>query len=286
MTRSPSVDVAVRAQAATGEGPVWDGDRGVLRWVDIPPGTVHRSDLESGRDEAVTYGAAVSALALTPGGDLVVAMEQGYARIGEQGLTDVQAVLPPGFRMNDAKCDPAGRFLAGGLRTDFADGHGTLWSWSAGDPPRRLLAGLAQPNGLGWSPDGTVLYFCDTVRRTITAYEYALGTGDPGAARTLLTFAAEDGEADGLCVDADGCLWVAFWGGGQVRRHDPEGKLVARVPLPVSQPSCPAFAGGTRMVVTSARAGLSAAALAQEPLAGSVFCFDAGVTGVPVARFG
>jgi sugar lactone lactonase YvrE len=278
--------LAVRAAAAVGEGPLWDPETRKLHWVDIDSGAVHHSDLDTGADEEVGYGDNVSALALAEDGSLVAAMRRGYARLGRNGLRDVQAVLPDGYRMNDAKCGPDGRFYAGGLRTDFAPGAGTLWQWDGSGPPGRIRAGLSQPNGLAWSPAGDIFYLCDTVRRVVTASGFDPDTGHLGPPEPLITFTRADGEADGLCTDAEGGLWIAMWGGAEVRRYDPHGRQIGRIPVPVSQPSCPAFAGGSRLVITSARASLGPAELAREPLAGSVFETDAGVTGVPVGRFG
>lgn len=285
MTSAPA-QVAVRATAMVGEGPLWDPRAGRLYWVDIDSGAVHRSDLDTGADEQAVYGDNVSALALTGDGGLVTTMRRGYARLGRKGLADVQAVLPDGYRMNDAKCGPGGRFYAGGLRLDFAAGAGTLWSWDGCGPPARVREGLSQPNGLAWSPAADVFYLCDTVQRVVTAARYDPDTGHLGPPAALITFTGADGQADGMCADADGCLWIAMWGGAEVRRYDPRGRQIGRVPVPVSQPSCPAFAGGTRLAITSARAGLDAGQLHREPLAGSVFEADAGVAGVPVGRFG
>src|SRR5207342_3609180 len=102
-----------------------------------------------------------------------------------------------------------------------------------------------------------------------------------GMGRVLVELTSRDGEPDGMCSDADGGLWLAFWGGSKVCRYAPDGRLIREVTMPISKPSCPAFAGGTRMIVTSARVGLEAG---DEPLAGSVFAFDAGVAGVPIGR--
>lgn len=285
ITCSPA-QLAVGAAAIVGEGPLWEPATGRLHWVDIESGAVHHSDLDTGADEQVSYGNSVSALALAGDGSLVAAMRRGYARLGPGELRDVQAVLPDGYRMNDAKCGPDGRFYAGGLRLDFAPGAGTLWSWDGNGSPVQVRAGLSQPNGLAWSPGGDIFYLCDTVQRVVTASAFDPDTGHIGPPGPLITLTGADGQADGLCADAEGCLWIAMWGGAEVRRYDPRGRQIGRIPVPVSQPSCPAFAGGTRLVITSARAGLDAAGLAREPLAGSVFEADAGVTGVPVGRFG
>lgn len=285
ITGAPA-QLAVRATAMVGEGPLWEPETGRLHWVDIDSGAVHHSDLDTGSDDQDVYGNNVSALARAEDGSLIAAMRRGYARLGLSELRDVQAVLPDGHRMNDAKCGPDGGFYAGGLRTDFGSGAGTLWRWDGSEPPARVRAGLSQPNGLAWSPAGDIFYLCDTVQQVVTASPFDRETGHLGPPATLITFTSADGEADGMCADADGCLWIAMWGGAEVRRYHPHGQQIGRIPVPVSQPSCPSFAGGTRLVITSARAGLDAAGLAREPLAGSVFEADAGVAGVPVSRFG
>ena len=274
------VDLAVRSSALIGEGPLWDDRTQQLLWVDLAVGAVHRSGLASGTDVVTTYGESVSALALTDAGGVAVAMRRGFARLVDEGLADVEGFLPPGSRMNDAKCDPYGCFVGGSLTLGFDPGEGALWRWSSGDPPEQVLGGLTQPNGLAWSPDGSVLYVCDTRARTVTTYGYG-PEGLIGPGRVLLELSPRDGEPDGMCSDVDGGLWLAFWGGSAVRRYAPDGRLLREVAMPVSQPSCPAFAGGTRMVVTSARSGLDDC---PEPLAGSVLVFDAGVEGVPVGR--
>jgi sugar lactone lactonase YvrE len=278
--RSVQVDLAVRSDALIGEGPLWDERAGVLLWVDLAVGALHRSDLDDGSDAVTTYGENVSALALTDTGGLAVAMRRGFARIVDDRLVDVQELLPPGFRMNDAKTDPYGCFVGGSLSAEFDSGRGSLWRWCPGAPPEQVLDGLTQPNGMAWTPDGSVFYFCDTRARTVTAYGYS-ADGVTGPGRVLLELSPRDGEPDGMCSDADGGLWLAFWGGSRVRRYAPDGRLTHEVAMPVSQPSCPAFAGGTRMAVTTASTGLDAG---KEPLAGSVFVFDAGVEGVPVGR--
>ncbi len=108
-----------------------------------------------------------------------------------------------------------------------------------------VLDGVTESNGLGWSPDGGTFYYIDSgePRPRIRAFPCDLAAGTLGAPRDLVQPPPEHGIPDGLVVDAEGCLWVAFWGGGAVRRYSPDGGLLAELPAPVSQPSCPAFGG-------------------------------------------
>ena len=108
-----------------------------------------------------------------------------------------------------------------------------------------VFGGVTESNGLAWSPDASVFYYTDSgeAQSRIRAFSFDLRTGTLAGERDLIQFAPGDGVADGLVVDADGCLWIAMWGGGCVRRYSPYGELLGLYPVPVSQPSCPGFGG-------------------------------------------
>jgi sugar lactone lactonase YvrE len=93
-----------------------------------------------------------------------------------------------------------------------------------------------------------------------------------------------EGYPDGMTFDAEGCRWLAHWGGACISRYSRDGALLRRVALPTSHITNVCFGGAAlnRLFVTSARAGLSAEQLAAEPLAGAVFEVDPqDVTGLP-----
>jgi sugar lactone lactonase YvrE len=275
--------VAVRASARVGEGPVWDARRTRLSWVDILAGAIHTSDLSDGTMTTRTLPTLVGAAAPRASDGFVAAVSEGFAEVSDE-YTVRQHILAEGIRMNDAKCDPGGRFWAGSTAMDFAPGRGAVHVLEADWSTRVVVDGLTQPNGLGWSPDGRTFYLVDSAEREITAFD-AIGNQLHGR-RLLLAFG--DGDVpDGLCVDADGCLWVALWGGERVVRIAPDGRLLSTLPVPVAQPSSCAFAGPDLDVlcVTSAREGLEPAA-DDRAYDGSVLAFTGlGVTGVPVAAF-
>ncbi|MGH3406196.1 MAG: SMP-30/gluconolactonase/LRE family protein, partial [Streptosporangiaceae bacterium] len=133
----------------------------------------------------------------------------------------------------------------------------------------RMLTGVTESNGIGWSPDGSTMYYIDSGEkpRRVRAFDYDVISGTIGGERELICYPAEDEYPDGLVVDADGHLWIAFWGGGQVRRYDPAGGLVEVVELPVSRPTCAGFGGPDLdgLYVTSAWEELDAAQRAAEP---------------------
>src|SRR4051812_22920105 len=120
--------------------------------------------------------------------------------------------------MNDGKCDAAGRFWAGTMAFDVSPGAGSLYCLVPGQTPQRVLSGCTISNGLGWSPDGTTMYYIDTPRSRVDAFDFDVDAGEITARRTVVSFAAGDGWPDGMTVDVDGCLWVAMYNGGSVRR--------------------------------------------------------------------
>jgi len=134
-------------------------------------------------------------------------------------------------------------------------------------------------NGIGWSPDGRRMYYVDSPTCRVDVFDVDLGTGLVAGRRTFLELARASGFPDGLAVDADGWLWVAFWDGGVVQRFTPRGRPDRRVEVPASRTTACAFGGaGLRdLYITTATAGLDAGQLATQPLAGSLFVLaDAG----------
>jgi len=191
--------------------------------------------------------------------------------------------------MNDGRCDALGRFWAGTVGVNehglAAEGAGALYCLEPDGTVRRVLDGVSLSNGLDWSPDGRRLYYVDSLAGGIDAYDFDLASGELGERGRVVELgpAAETGFVDGICVDADGCLWAAVWGAGEVRRYTPAGELDRVVAVPVSQPTSCVFAGESLdvLVITSARRGLAPEALEREPLAGSVFACRPGPTGLP-----
>jgi len=160
-------------------------------------------------------------------------------------------------------------------------GQGSLYRVDLDGRLTTVLSPTTISNGIGWSPDGATMYFSDSGEGTVTAYSYDSGTGDIADPRIIVHAPEQDAVPDGLCVDDEGCLWVAMWDGGEVCRYAPDGALLARVRTPVRRPTCCAFGGPDRDVlfITSARIELSQNELSYQPHAGCLFAAEVGVTG-------
>ena len=285
MTPPDRVVVALDARARLGEGPSWDPQTRRLLWVDITGQVAHRFDPTSGDDERFDVGQPVGAAVPATDGRLALAVSDGFAFLdpssGEiERIADVEADLPDTM-MNDAKCDAAGRLWAGTKDAVGSRPIGSLYRLGADREPVRMLPGLTVSNGLGWNADGTTMYFIDSPTRRIDVFDFDLDAGGISNRRPLAEIPEAWGVPDGMTVDEEGFLWVAFWGGSAARRFDPSGALVTTVEFPVSQVSSCAF-GGVELrdlYVTSARDGLSRRQLARQPLAGAVFRLRPGVAG-------
>ncbi|OMI38073.1 SMP-30/gluconolactonase/LRE family protein [Streptomyces sparsogenes] len=262
------LEVAVRATAELGEGPTWDAAAKRLIWVDILSSRVHTWDPATGRRTVLVTEQHVGAAKPRAGGGLAVNLRDGVGLYGaDGGFSWLVHEAVPGRRGNDAAVAPDGSLWAGTMRYDEATGGGTLSRIAPDGSRTEILPDVTVSNGIGWSPDGRLMYYADTPTRRIDVFDVAGAevTGRRPFARI------EDGAGfpDGLCVDADGGVWVALWDGGAVRRYAPNGSLDRVVELPVRRPTACAFGGPdlTDLYVTSARVGLGPA---EQPLAGSV----------------
>ncbi|UNK70448.1 SMP-30/gluconolactonase/LRE family protein [Microbacterium sp. H1-D42] len=274
--------VVVSRRAICGEGPYWDTVSDTVVWVDIVGKQVLRTTIGA-ETTVVDYPEMVGAAAPRENGGLVLAVESGFAVLDADGaVTHRFDILSDIVRMNDAKVDPAGRYWAGSCAMDFAAGKGGLWRLDEDLHAELILPGLTQPNGIGWSPDGTTMYLAETQDRVILRFDF-----DPSSSTITSepTVFAKDfpGYPDGLCVDADGHLWLAEFGTGTVYELDTEGAVLHTIRIPTAQPTSCAFVGPDlrTLWVTSAADGQD-----DDPHAGSVFeIADHGATGLPVALF-
>jgi sugar lactone lactonase YvrE len=287
-----TLELVVDARAEVGEGPVWDAGRGILWWVDITAGVVHRFDPRDGSDRSLPVGTTVGAVALRGSGGLVVALEDGLATLDpDAGRVESLVQFVPGsgprIRCNDGKCDPAGRFWVGRMAPDGAAGVGSLLRVDPDLAVFTRMTGLAIPNGLGWSLDGRRMYFLDSLWCEVREHPYDPATGTMGEGRSLVRFPDDGTVPDGLTVDTEGHLWVARWGTGCVVRVAPDGTVVGRIDLPVSQVTSCTFGGHDLgdLYITSAHEDFTPDDFAREPFAGGLFRCRPGVSGLQPIPF-
>lgn len=292
--KRPAIDCVVAAQALLGECPVWSSQEEVLYWIDIDGAKVHRFDPSTGHDQHRNLAARPGSIALTARpGRLLVGLEHRLAwfdwSIGEAAEWIDLEPPRPGVRLNDGRCDPAGRFWTGSLYVPASAGRfeGMLHVVDADGAFRTVQREIGVANGLAFAPDGRVMYFADTLRDKVWAYDYEVSTGHRANERVFVDFAHLPGRPDGACVDETGCYWVACVYGWAVARITPAGGVDRIVELPVEKPTMPAF-GGSRLetlYVTSIGEGGSYSSAPGQHEPGGLFAFDPGVRGLPEPVF-
>ena len=291
-----TVETFDHRRCALGEGPHYDAGTDRVFWVDILGARVRwrgvgNPDDTGGFDTGAHIGAAVP----TTGGGLVLCLPDRLVLRSASGDLTELARLPhhgdPGLRSNDAKADPAGRLWHGTMAYAVTPGAGALYLLPPGGRhPEPVLTDVSIANGVGWSPGGATMYHVDSPTGRVDAYEVDPATGRPGRRRTFATVVAAGSTGptgavvpDGLCVDADGGVWVAVWGGGVVHRYLPSGRLERTVTLPTPLVTSCAFAGPELdlLIVTTA-----ADTLTDDAAAGRTYQYRPGdVTGRPCDRY-
>jgi sugar lactone lactonase YvrE len=274
----------------------WDEVRGELYWVDVLSGRFFRARAHGTQVDIVAqYQIDGVITALAPYEDRrdgwVIAMNQSVAHLDESGKVH-ELARPEGHqanevRTNDGAADPWGRFWIGSMAFNEQKGRGSLYRFHEATGTETMFRDVTISNGIGWSPDERTMYYVDSGPGTISAFDVD-GRGEISDRRLVAQLnAEEEGAPDGLCVDAEGAIWVAVWGGYQVRRYAPSGELLARVAVSTAQPSCCAIGGanGTTLYLTTAREDISEAVLAAEHDAGRLFCVDVEVAGLPLAPY-
>jgi len=276
-----------------GEGPVWDDRIGRFLWVDIEAGEVKELDPVNETVRTWALGAPVGfavptndpARWLAGRGTSVVSLDLTSGRHEELCRFSDDTTM----RCNDGKADPAGRLWAGIMPAEWGAMTGSFFSVDHHGNVDAKLTGIGCSNGLAWRPDKAAFYYIDSLKFRIDRFRWDGGSGEIRFERTLARFDDKThGLPDGMCIDAEGQLWVAFWNGACVRRIDAEsGAEIARIDLPARQITSCAFGGEDldTLYITSAWSGLDDEARARQPLAGSVFTVKPGVTGLPVDRF-
>jgi sugar lactone lactonase YvrE len=282
-------ELVLPARAELGEGPCWEPERAELHWVDILGQSVHSFDPRTGLDRAMTLGRPVSIVVPMQAGGLLVGLDDGIAQldVATHALEPIAACEAHLLtnRLNDGKCDAAGRLWFGSMAYSAEEGAGAFYRLEADGDLKRVLAGVTISNGVGWSPDSRLMYYIDTGLRRVDVFDFDLDRGSISGRRPLIDMSRSDEDEfpDGLAVDAEGCIWVAIWGGAEVRRYGPGGALEQVVNVPTSQVTSCAFGGDDlrALYITTASYGLD-----EDGFAGGLYCTATDVPGAPVAPFG
>ena len=271
--------------AELGEGPVWSKSDKAVYFVDIKRKHVHRYATQT--RETMTWPAPSEPCFIVPASDdaFVCGLRKGLYRFDARTgtfdkLEDIEREQTAN-RLNDGFVDPTGHLWFCSMDDMESRPTGALYRVGENGEIERRDAGITIPNGPATSPDRRTLYYTDTLGRTI----YAFDLDEHGVLSNKRPFINVQGTAhpDGMAVDAQGCLWVALFGGGCIERYSSEGTQIDTVAFPCSNITKLVFGGDDLRTayVTTALKGLSAARRERETLAGGLFAFRSPVPGLP-----
>lgn len=260
------------------EGPYWSETWGGLRWVDMLAGDIMHLDAAGATHRIATPSPVVACVRPAAGGGAVLALEKGFALEDADGSIDP---LPPlwekAVRMNEGAIAPDGSFLCGSMAYDQHPGAASMWRLLPDGTTRELFGDLTISNGLAFTAEGTRAYFVDTPTGRVDEFDWSDEDGLIGR-RPFADLTGQDGHPDGLTLDADGRVWVAMNGGGQVLGLDERGAVHARITVGARQVTACTFGGEDRstLFITTSRENL---AEGEDPQAGSLFAARPGPLG-------
>lgn len=285
------IEVFSEDRNALGEGPLWDVEEQRLYWIDSYGPAVYSSDVKGGDRKHWPLPEPVGSLALRRKGGAIVALRSGFHALDfKTGKVTLIAETQPGEltpRLNDGKVDRQGRFVAGSMDFEERNGVGKLFRLDADLSVHELDSGIICSNGPCWSLDGKTLYFADTGKRLIYAYDYDTATGNVRSRRVFTSFEKLRGLPDGATVDAEGYVWSCEVYSGRLIRFDPNGVVDRIVGLPVQSTTSLIFGGpNLDIAFATSMARPHDNAYHREREAGCVFAVHGlGVRGVPEPRF-
>ena len=285
-----------------GESPVWCEKSNRLYWVDILGKRIHYlnpDDQITGTVSTGKYNIGCIATVAGREGVLAAAGNEGVGFISLKNGSFTKVYDPenhkPSNRFNDGKCDAKGRFLVGSMYGNKPRKELTanLYSWDGTTNVVKKfdeVGPVTTSNGLGWSPDGKILYYIDSPTMSVQQFDYDIETGSLSNRQKVVTIPKDLGGApDGMCVDEEGKLWVAIFRGGKVTRWDPTtGDLISVIQVPCLHVTSCCFGGQNleKLYITTAK-GSSATEIKENKntAAGALFMCIPGVRGLPMHEF-
>ncbi|MEB2780866.1 SMP-30/gluconolactonase/LRE family protein [Algoriphagus sp. C2-6-M1] len=266
------------SQCMLGESPFWHEERQSFFWVDIENGKLFEHHLATGKTTINTFPHRLTLVLEGAENKLILALDRKIATYDLETeklkwLTEVETELPLN-RFNDGKCDAKGRLWIGTMSTKFTQGSGSLYRVDKELKPKKQLDQLTISNGMAWTEDNQTFYFIDTPTRQIKSFHFDLESGKIEFDRIAIEIPEELGLPDGMCIDQEGMLWVAHYGGSGAYRWNPiTGELIEKIELPVPHITSCCFGGENLdvLLITTAQENMSAEQLKEFPKSGDVF---------------
>jgi sugar lactone lactonase YvrE len=285
--------LALQKNSRLGEGIFWHSEHKKIYWIDIENMEVHRFDPETLDADMWNVGKRVGCIVPSANDKIVCALQGEIAELDlltgkTKKLLDIEKELP-GNRCNDGNVDLNGRLWIGTMSVNEEQKEkGSLYRIGPDLIARKMVEKLSISNGIGWSPNDDEMYLIDTPDKRLLAFRYDAASGNITNERRVDFFPGTGGFPDGMCMDTDGMLWIAFWGGKRIGRFDPAtGDQLAEVEVPAVNITSCCFGDDDlqTLYIITARQGMSEEELKEYPLSGSIFKCKPGVGGVRMNSF-
>lgn len=276
-----------------GEGAFWNYETQSFWWVDIEGRLLNMYDVNNAKHRKINLKERIGTVVPTNDGNAVVALENGIFILNLDTEELVLLSNPEehleNIRLNDGKCDPAGRLWVGSMHLQQIENAASLYRIEHDGTHTQMLDSITISNGIIWSLDEKTMYYIDTHRGNVRAFDYEKATGDITNERVIIEVPDSLGYPDGMTIDEEGMLWIALWSGSCVSRWNPDtGELLETIAVPAKNVTACAFGGENldKLYITSASIGMNENDSLQYPQAGGVFVADVGVKGVKSPFFG
>ena len=267
-----------------GEGLLWDERNETIMWVDAFVKIINTWNPATKTLIERKYDSLVTSIAKRESGGYVVAAGLKLIVLSEN--LDVAGTSPlempnENVRTNDGNVDINGNYWVGCFANDAKPKQGNLRRISPNLGSKVFLKDITIANGMDWSPDNKICYYIDTPTKKVSRFNFNIETSELEGELEAIDVSQYSGAPDGMCVDAAGNLWVAFWGGGCVRSFSPTGELLAQVDVAATLVTNCAFGGAdlSTLYITCAIPSYEDFVKGEEPLAGSLFKADVGAKG-------
>ena len=289
----PDISCVVRSGDRLGECVLWCPTTRKVWWLDILKPCLQSFDPATGAHKIYPLpGPNCGCAALRASSGFVLALDNGLHSFDpETGRLEFlfhPEPEPASNRYNDGRCDRRGRFWLGTMDCDIRGPTGSFYRLGPDRSTLKLFDGVTVPNSTAFAPDDRTLYFADTPKHTIWAFDLDIDAGAITNRRVFADLSQRNGLPDGSCVDAEGYLWNAEFAGRRITRYAPDGRVERTLDVPVTSPTCCCFGGDDlrTLYVVSSTHQHSAERKAAEPWSGGLLAIDVGVRGLPEATYG
>lgn len=274
-----------------GEGPTWDERNQRLFWVDIIGKTLQSYSVQTDHLQAWSFSEFVTTVVPINKEKVIMTMHNGvyiFNLITEELALLAKPIDNLDIRFNDGKCDANGRLWAGTMGVHGQKDKGKLYCFSSDGSMEEKVSPVTISNGLAWNKENDVMYYIDTPKKRVAAYDFDLQTSEVALRDYVIIIPEGEGAPDGMTIDEEGMLWIAHYGGWKVSRWDPStGNQLDEISVPCSNVTSCTFGGKglNELFITTARQGLEEEELKKQPYAGGIFRVETNIRGGTSYRF-